>query len=380
MICQRSQYLNLMYFKQKITAADVLTFGFAVFLGFILTGCSGSQHPVDLSGADTKTQKLELGTIVERNLNGYVRLPGVLKPFDEVNIFPKVSGFIKEILVDRGSFVKKGQLLIRLEAPELLSAVEAANSKYVQSQETALASKEKYDRLKDAAHESGAVSPIDLDNALSKMKADAAISMAEHSNLNAERTMQSYLDVRAPFEGMITQRNVSNGALVGSAETRDQPLLVLQNLQKLRLEVYIPESYVDKVDLTQEVSYVLNALPGKILKAKISRSSNALGLMHAEAIEVDVINHGDQFKPGMYGEVKIPLTSNATSLVVPDNAIVKSTEREFIATVKNGRTALINIKEGLSSHDSTEVFGNIHAYDKIVLHANDELKEGEIVK
>jgi len=369
-----------MNFKQKITAGQVLAFSIAVLSGFIITGCSGNQHPIDLSGADVKTQKFEMGRVVERILNGYVRLPGVLKPFDEVNIYPKVSGFIKEILVDRGSLVKKGQLLIRLEAPELLSAVEAANSKYVQSQENALASKEKYDRLKDAARESGAVSPIDLDNASSKMKADAAISMAERSNLNAVRTMQSYLEVRAPFEGIITQRNVSSGALVGSAETKDQPLLVLQNLQKLRLEIFIPETYVDKVDLNQEVSYVLNALPGKILQAKISRSSNALGSMHAEAIEVDVINHDKQFKPGMYGEVKIPLTSNATSLVVPDNAIVKSTEREFIATIKNGRTALINIKEGLSSHDSTEIFGNIHARDRIVLHANDELREGEIVK
>ena len=380
MIYQRSQYLNIMNFEQKITACNGLLFGIAVLFGLILTGCVGNQHPVDLSGAEVTTQKVELGAIVERNLNGYVRLPGVLKPFDEVNIYPKVSGFIKEMLVDRGSIVKKGQLLIRLEAPELLSAVEAANSKYVQSQETSLASKEKYDRLKDAAREPGAVSPIDLDNALSKMKADAAISMAEQSNLNSVRTMQSYLEVRAPFEGIITQRNVSNGALVGSSETKDQPLLILQNLQKLRLEVFIPESYVDKVDLNQEVSYVLNALPGKILQAKISRSSNALGSMHAEAIEVDVINHDKQFKPGMYGEVKIPLTSNATSLVVPDNAIVKSTEREFIATIKNGRTALINIKEGLSSHDSTEIFGNIHARDRIVLHANDELREGEIVK
>lgn len=369
-----------MNFKKKITVAHVLAFGFAVFLGFILTGCSGSQHPVDLSGSSVKIQKLELGAVVERNLIGYVRLPGVLKPFDEVNIFPKVSGFIKEILVDRGSFVKKGQLLIRLEAPELLSAVEAANSKFIQSQETASASKEKYDRLKDAALESGAVSPIDLDNALAKMKADQAISMAERSNLTSVRTMQSYLEVRAPFDGMITQRNISTGALVGPAETKEQPLLILQNLQKLRLEVFIPENYVDKVDLNHDVTYVLNALPGTLLTAKISRSSNALGAMHAEAIELDVINRDNQYKPGMYGEVKIPLTSNATSLLVPNNAIVKSTEREFVALVKNGRTVLVNIKEGLSSHDSTEVFGNIKARDVIIIHANDELKEGEIVK
>lgn len=352
----------------------------AFILILLVAGCSANHHPVDLSTKAHEARKFELGQVVEQNLSGYVRLPGVLKPFDEVNIFPKVSGFIRQILVDRGSVVTKGQLLIRLEAPELLSAVEAANSRFIQAEETGLASKEKYDRLKDAAKEPGAVSPIDLDNALAKMKADHAITMAEQSNLASVRTMQSYLEIRAPFAGMITQRNVSDGALVGAAANKDQPLLVLQNLQKLRLEVYIPETYVDKVDLDHEVSYVLNSMPGRTLHASISRSANALGSMHAEAIEVDVINQGLEFKPGMYGEVKIPLLTAAASLLVPNNAIVKSTEREFVARVKNGRTELINVKEGLSSHDSTEVFGNLQNRDSIILQANDELTAGIKVK
>lgn len=341
-----------------------------------LAGCASDQHPIDLKAVKTSAVSFQLGTLVRRDLTGYVRLPGILKPFDEVNIFPKEAGFIKELLVDRGSIVKKGQLLIRLEAPELISAVEAASSRVVQAQETATASKEKYDRLKDAARESGAVSPIDLDNALARMKADEAISGAEKSNLASVRTMLSYLDIRAPFDGMITQRNVSAGALVGAGQNKDQPLLILQNGEKLRLEVFIPETYVDKVDLGHQVTYLLNALPGKELTGTISRSAEALGAMHAEAVEIDVINQGTLFKPGMYGEVKIPLVSSATSLVVPDNAIVKSTEHKFIALVKNGNAHLVDITEGMSSNDSTVVFGNLHVRDSVILHANDELKEG----
>lgn len=351
-----------------------------LFLAVILlAGCAENQHPVDLSSTPAKKASFDLGQVVEKNLLGFVRLPGILKPYDEVNIFPKVSGFVKEILVDRGSVVKKGQLLVRLEAPELLSAYEAADSRYVQAQESALASKEKYDRLKEAAQEAGAVSPIDLDNALAKMKADNAITMAERSNMASMKTMQSYLAIRAPFDGVITIRNISEGALVGAGSGKDQPMLVLQNLQKLRLEVFIPEAYVDKVNLGREAEYVLNALPGHQLHGKISRSAEALGSLHSEAIEIDVLNKGLKFKPGMYGEVQIPLMSEATSMLVPDNAIVRSTERKFVARVEAGKTQLINIKEGLSSHDSTEVFGDLHAHDVIILHANDELKPGLLV-
>ena len=129
-----------------------------------------------------------------------------MKPFNEVNIFPKVNGFVKNLYVDRGAIVSKSQLLMTLEAPEMESQLQAANSKYLQAQENAVASKEKYQRLSEAAKEPGSVSPLDLDNALSKMKADEQMAQAEKSNVASVRTMQDYLNIRAPFDGMIVQR------------------------------------------------------------------------------------------------------------------------------------------------------------------------------
>lgn len=136
--------------------------------------CSGPQKPVDMTGKkkNTADSKFETGTVSEKAMSSYVRLPGQLKPFNEVNIFAKINSFIKHIYVDRGSLVHKGQLLAVLEAPEMASQVQSANARFLQAQESANASREKYRRLKEAAKEEGAVSPLDLDNALSKMKAD----------------------------------------------------------------------------------------------------------------------------------------------------------------------------------------------------------------
>lgn len=343
--------------------------------------CSGNQKPVDLTAEKTAPgKKYQIGAVTEKALNSSARLPGQLNPYNEVNLFPKVNGFVKELFVDRGSVVKKGQLLATLEAPEMESQLQAANSRYLQAQETANASKEKYQRLKQAATEPGSVSPLDLDNAVARMRSDNAIAQAELSNVQSVRTIQGYLHIYAPFDGMIVQRNVSPGALVSPGKSTDQPMLILQDIAKLRLQVAIPEDYVDKVDLTQPVTFTFNAMPGTQHTAKISRSANALGSMRSEAIEIDVLNANGSLKPGMYAEVNIPMLSGAKSLLVPNGAIVRSTEKEYVIAVRNGKAVITEIKEGLAGKDSTEVFGNLKPGDQIILKASDELKDGDVVQ
>ncbi|HEY8784366.1 MAG TPA: efflux RND transporter periplasmic adaptor subunit [Mucilaginibacter sp.] len=349
-----------------------------ITVGGLFAACSGNQKPADLTAAAKQTDsKYQLSNVVEKALSSSARLPGRLIPFNEVNIYPKVNGFVKGLYVDRGSIVKKGQLLVVLEAPEMESQLQSANSRYVQAQENAEAGKEKYERLKEAAKEPGSVSPLDLDNARSQMKAEQAMAQSERSNVESVKAMLGYLRIYAPFDGMIIQRNVSPGALVAPGKTGDQPILILQDIHKMRLTVDIPEDYVDKVDLTQPVSFTFNALPGQVQTAKISRSANSLGNMQQEAIEIDVLNKNGQLKPGMYAEVRVPMLSGAKSLLVPNNAIVRSTEHEYVVKDSSGKAILVNIKEGLVSNDSTEVFGDLKANDKVVLHASDEIKQGD---
>jgi membrane fusion protein (multidrug efflux system) len=347
----------------------------------LFAACSGNQKPVDLTAqTKTTTSKYQFGIVSEKALSASATLPGQLIPFNEVNIFPKVNGFVKQLFVDRGSIVKKGQLLVILEAPEMQSEVEAANSQYIQAQADAEANKEKYDRLKEAAKEPGSVSPLDLDDASSQMKASEAKAQAQRSNVEAVKTMLGYLKIYAPFDGMIIQRNVSPGALVAPGKTGDQPILILQDIHKMRLTVDIPEDYVDKVDLNCPVTFIFNAMPGQEHTAKISRSANSLGSMQQEAIEIDVQNENGQLKPGMYAEVKIPMLSGAKSLLVPNTAIIRSTEHEYVIKDSDGKARLVNIKEGLINNDSTEVFGNLKANDKVLVHASDEIKQGDNIQ
>jgi multidrug efflux pump subunit AcrA (membrane-fusion protein) len=102
--------------------------------------------------------------------------------------------------------------------------------------------------------------------------------------------------------------------------------------------------------------------------------------MRSEAIEIDVSNKSGNLKPGMYAEVKIPMLSGAKSLLVPNTAIVRSTEKEYVVRDNNGKADLVGIKEGLVSNEATEIFGNLKPNDKIVLKASDEIKQGDNIQ
>ena len=140
----------------------------------MLAGC-GSHKPVDLTEQKSSAvNKLETVKIEKGALTSVIKLPGELKPFQKVDIYPRVNGFVKEMNVDRGSEVHTGQILMTLEAPELDEQVQAAQGKLLQSRETMNASNDRYMRLAAAAKTPGAVSDLDLINARSKYQADSA--------------------------------------------------------------------------------------------------------------------------------------------------------------------------------------------------------------
>ena len=316
-----------------------------------------------------------------RQISGDVQLPGVMQPFEIVMVYPKIGGFVKTVLVDRGSEVKKGQVLITLEAPEIEQQVAAAKLKYTQAQATYLTSKDRYRRLLETSKTPGTISPFDLEAAASKMQGDSATAQGEYANYKAQETIKGYLVVTAPFDGVITERNVHPGALAGPSAQNTKPMLILQQLSKLRLVVNIPEQYAAQVKDGDKVHYKTNALPGKDFTGEVSRSSQSLNNnFRSETIEIDVQNSNNQFKPGMYSEVLLPTSGNVNAFVVPKSAVVTTTEKKYVICVENNSAKWVDISEGNESKDSTEVFGNLHNGDEVIVNANYQLKDGTAIK
>ena len=316
-----------------------------------------------------------------REISCTVQLPGVMQPFEFVQIYPKVSGFVKTVPVDRGSVVKKGQVLLTLEAPEIQERVAQAKLKFTQAQAVYITSRDRYSRLLETSKTPGTVSPFDLAAAASQQQGDSATARGENASFQAAQAMESYLTVRATFDGVITERNVHPGALAGPGTENAKPMLILQELSKLRLEVSIPEQYVTQVHDGDKVHYRTNALPGQDFIGSISRSSQSLSNNYrSETIEIDVDNTKNTFKPGMYAEVILPASGSAHAFVVPKSAVVTTTERKYVVMVNNNIAKWIDVSTGNQSNDSTEIFGNLQNADSVITNASYQINNGTSIR
>lgn len=350
----------------------------ALSLAF-LSSCSSSES----AEATSKNKKIkfvptyEFGTVSSQKVGQEIQLPGEFLPFQEVSIYPKADGFVEKVLVDRGSNVRKGQVLMVLEAPETEEQLVAARSNYLKAQAMLVGSKEHYRRLVSGSKISGSVSALDLESAHAKMMADSAAAMGEQANFGALEKIKSYLVVRAPFDGVITERNVHPGALVGSGIRLAGPMLMLQQQNHLRLVVDIPETYSMGVKNGKTVMFEVNAMPGKKFTGKISRrSGNMSEKFRSETVEIDVKNADGTIKPGMFAEISMASDGTTGALAVPSSAILTSTERQYVVRVRNDVAEYVEVKPGQKSDTMTEVFGDLRAGDKIITNPRNDLKNG----
>jgi RND family efflux transporter MFP subunit len=321
-------------------------------------------------------QQYQFATIEKGSISVTVKLPAQLAAYEEVSIFPKVNGYVKNVMVDIGSHVSQGQLLMTLEAPELIQSSLQAKEKYAKAKSDYIISKENYQRLLQAAQTAGAVSPLDISTVKSKMEADSSLTNAAKANWQMEEEMLSYLKVVAPFNGVITERNVHPGALV-SAAAKDKPMLELKQEEHLRLQVDIPENIAATLSGKDSINFYVSALNGKKMSALISRRANNVNMQYrTERIEADIMNTKNQLSPGMYVDVVFNSKGNANAFIIPKSAVVTSTEKKYIIVVRNNKTVKVNVETGNENESKIEVTGDVQQNEKIIVNANDEIKEG----
>jgi RND family efflux transporter MFP subunit len=308
--------------------------------------------------------ELDVARVVVRTLDARARLEGEMFPYEAVAIHARANGFVSSMLVDRGSRVKKGQVIATLVAPELAAQRAEAEAK-------ALADKSTFDRLSGAAKTEGAVAAHDLELAQAAMRADQA-------RVQTLRAMEQYLTVTAPFDGVVTERNVHPGALVGpQAGPAQAPMLRIEQVDKLRLTVPVPEGLVSTIDEGATAKFAVRAWPGEWFTGttrRISRSVEAK--TRAMMVELDVENGDGRLAPGMFATVEWPVRRAKPTAFVPASAIVQSTEKTFVARIDNGMVEQVAVERGSTAGDLVEVFGAIHEGDLVARRGTEELKTG----
>jgi membrane fusion protein (multidrug efflux system) len=344
--------------------------------------------------AATLHGQVETCRVVSRNVDRKFQLTGEFLPYQSVSIFARVNGYVEQVEVDVGSMVKKGQLLAVLSAPEMaaqsaeaLSKVEAIEAQRAEAEAKLIAQQSTFERLKAASATPGAVAGNEIVLADKGVAAARALvtsiessKRAAQAAADAIKELQSYLRITAPFDGVITDRLVHPGALVGPTSGAG-PMLKLQQNSRLRLVVAVPEADVAGIARSGKVSFTVPAFRGETFYGTVARIPGSIDpKTRTMPVELDVLNARGRLTPGMYPEVSWPVKKSTISLLVPSTAVVTTTERTFVIRVKGGRAEWVNVKKGGSASDLVEVFGELSPDDQIVKRASDEIREGSIVR
>lgn len=337
-----------------------------LLFALVVVGCNRSAPANDSRQILDPIPQVDVVRVVSQKLETTERLPAELAPWEVVAIYPKVQGFVEEIPVDRGSVVHCGQLLVRLSAPELVAQT-------AQAQATMLGDKATFERLRIASHTPGAVSENELELAQALFKAD-------QEKVNSLKTLASYLIVVAPFDGIITERNVHPGALVGPPSEPLQsavPMLRIEQISHLRLTVPVPEADAGAIAEGTKVEFQVSAWPGRYFTGIISRVSHWVDAKtRTMAVEADVYQGAPILDPGMFAEVMWPLRGEVPSLFVPASAVVESAEATFVERVRQGKVERVPVHRGSTMGDLAEVFGSLNAGDSVVVRGSEDLANG----
>ncbi|MEH6308684.1 efflux RND transporter periplasmic adaptor subunit [Olivibacter sp. SDN3] len=349
------------------------TIGIALSSFTFLAGC---RH-TDNSKTETtdRMDTVAVFTLQKDTVNKQLSFPAELIPLERAQIFAKVSGYVKNIKVDIGDRVSKGQLLAVLEAPEMVANYAQASADIEMSRSKYRASLDAYKRILNASRVDGTVAAGELEKAKNQMQADSASLNASRSKTNAYAQLKDYLMIRAPFSGIVTQRNIDPGTLIGTDNTT--PMLVVENIHTLRLRVPIPEAYTATNLETPSIDFTVDAQPDVTYKAKLARKAGALNLSNRTEIWEFLYPNGDnQLKSGMLATAILKLGRKASGFQVPPAAVVTNQEKRFVIRLRNGKAEWVDVRNGISMGDGIEIFGPLSEGDTLLARATDEIKPG----
>jgi RND family efflux transporter MFP subunit len=346
------------------------------FAALALTGVLWAQSP-------------EMVAVVSKPIARTVDLPGEITPFLSVALHAKIAGYVERITVDRGSVVKKGDPLVELSAPEMAAQIAEANTKIqvaaaerLQAEAQVAAVQATYDRLKQASQTPGAIAGNELVQSEKQVEAaKAVLASREQAARTAEsavrvlRDMEAYLKITAPFDGVVTDRLVHPGALVGPGA--DSVLLVLQQVSRLRVVIAVPEEYAGTIANGAKVAFTVPAWPDRTFSGTVARVPHVLDQKtRTMPVELDASNPDGALAPGMYPTAKWPVRRSHPGLFVPRTSVVTTTERTFIVRNENGRAKWVDVRKGAPDGDLIEVTGDLKAGDQVVKRASDEIRDG----
>jgi RND family efflux transporter MFP subunit len=359
-----------------VLLAAALILGYAIYMGV----SSRAKASTALQRETLANSVPTVATVKPKVTAGAeeVVLPGNMQAFIDTPIWARASGYLRVWHVDIGARVKRGQILAEIESPEINQQLQQAQANLTvakANQKLSAITAERYSNL----FKTDSVAKQDVDNAVQDAAAKAATVVADQAAVARLQQLVAYEKVYAPFDGVITARNVDVGALV-DADTNSpgKELFHLASNATLRVYVSVPEVYSRAVRPGVTAYLTLSEFPGRKFHGSIVRNAESIDSnSRTLLVEVDVKNPAGELLPGSYVSVHLKLPSKVEAVTIPSNALIFRSAGLQVATLRNNHVWLVPVDIGHDYGDSVEIVSGLSKDDQVIVNPSDSISAGE---
>jgi RND family efflux transporter MFP subunit len=311
-----------------------------------------------------------------------ITLPANTQAYIDTPIYARTNGYLRKWYADIGTRVHRGEILAEIETPELDQQVQQAQSDLATAQANQEIAQITATRWKKLLTKN-AVSQQEADQATSDFTARQSALASAQANLRRLEQLQGFEKIYAPFDGVITARNVDIGALIqgGDSSSPRSELFHMASTDKLRLFVPVPEVYANAVHNGDRIAVTSDAAPNQKFTGTIVRDSDAIDIANRTLnVEVDVPNADHKLLPGQYAFVHLPIPPSSSSMTLPSNALLFRAEGLRVGVVRNGHVDLVPVQIGHDYGAKVEITAGLTPQDRVILNPSDSLAQGDRVE
>jgi RND family efflux transporter MFP subunit len=358
----------------------------ALALGaFIVVGIRSRVHAEETLTTNTRQDAILAVAVTTPNRGSgplEITLPANTQAYIDTPIYARTNGYLKHWYADIGAHVHQGEVLAEIETPELDQQVQQAESDLATAeanQKIAQITAERWKKLLTK----NAVSQQEADVATSDFSARQSALSSAQANLRRLQQLQGFEKVYAPFDGVITARNIDIGSLIqeGDSNSPHAELFHMDSTDKLRLYVPVPEVYAYTVHNGDKLEVTSDAAPNEKFTGTIVRNADAIDTSSRTLnVEVDVNNTNHKLLPGQYAFVHLHVPPSNASLTLPSNALLFRAEGLRVGVIRNGQVQLVPVQIGHDYGATVEITAGLTPQDQVVLNPPDSLAQGEQVQ
>jgi RND family efflux transporter MFP subunit len=354
----------------------------AVAIGLAFWGVSGRANALAVVTKETRDAAIPTVSVIHATEGAAAQeivLPGTIQPFTDAPIYARTTGYLRKWYADIGAHVRAGQLLADIDTPEVDRQLDQARADLATAEANAKLARTTAARYRDLI-KTNSVSQQDLDNANGGLEARETAIASERANVNRLEELHAFAKIEAPFDGVVTARNVDVGALITSGSGARE-LFHVASVQKLRVFVNVPEVYSRAATPGLTADLTLAEYPGRRFTGTLVRTSESIDVASRTLLtEIDVDNKSGELLAGSYAQVHMKLPSNEATTKLPVNALIFGAEGLQVAKVVNGKAMLSSVTLGRDYGDSVEVLSGLTPADDVIVNPPDSLESGTVVR